>query len=122
MTFKRLLSLGTFVGFVLFSYGVVGAQTQTTPTTTAQPTTTSTNPRVVVTDNLSKPSTASSATSQPKTTTTAFGNHSVNVTENIPAGSNQTLENGKFYNVTTWDGSKWVTTRKWMPNSTKPNP
>ena len=121
MTFKRLLSLGTFAGFVLFSYGVVGAQTQTTPTTTAQPTTTSTNPRVVVTDNLSKPTTSATA-NQPKTTTTKIGNYNVNVSDNIPAGTNQTMENGKFYNVTTWDGSKWVTTRKWMPNPTKPNP
>ena len=120
MTFKRLLSLGTFVGCVLFLYSIAGAQTQTT-TTTAKPTTTSTNPRVVVTDNLSQPTTPSTA-AQPKTTTTKIGNYSVNVSDNIPAGSMQTMENGKFYNVTTWDGSKWVTTRKWMANPTKPNP
>ncbi|HYJ90527.1 MAG TPA: hypothetical protein VEV84_04410 [Pyrinomonadaceae bacterium] len=119
MTFKRLLSLGTFVGCVLFLYTIAGAQTTTT---TAQPTVTSTNPRVVITDNLSKPTTASPTAAQPKTTTTTFGNHSVSVTDNVTALPIQDTTNGKFFNVTTWDGSKWVTTRKWMPNPTKPNP
>jgi len=121
MTFKRLLSLGMFAACVLFSNAIAGAQTQTTTTTTAQPTTTSTNPRVVITDNLSLPTPAATA-AQPKTTTTTFGNHSVNVTDNVTAMPVQDTTNGKFFNVTKWDGSKWVTTRKWMPNPTTPNP
>jgi hypothetical protein len=75
----------------------------------------------VVTDNLSQP-TASATAAQPKTTTSTFGNHTVSVTDNVTAMPVQDTTNGKFYSVTKWDGSKWVTTRKWMPNPTKPNP
>ena len=115
-----------FVGFVLFSYGSAAAQqtTPTTTTTTATPTTTtSTNSRVVVTDNLAKPSTATtSATAKPTSSTTKIGNYNVNVTEGV---TGQNLENGKFLNITKWDGTKWVTKREWVPTSgstAKPNP
>jgi hypothetical protein len=126
MTFKRLSSLAMFVGFVLFSYAVgYGQQTTTTTTTpaTTSTTPTSTNPRVVVTDNLAKPATATTAaTNRPTTSTTKVGNFNINVTEGV---TGQDLENGKFLTITKWDGTKWVTKREWVPNNgtaAKPNP
>lgn len=123
MTFKRLSSLAMFVGVVLFSYAAANAQQTTPTTTTATPTTPTTNSRVVVTDNLAKPSTpATSQSTKPTTTTKTIGNYSVKVTEGV---TGQNLENGKFLTVTRWDGTKWVTKREWTPNNTpaaKPNP
>jgi len=119
MTIKRLSSLMMFLGFVLFSYALANAQETKTTTTT-----TSTNPRVVVTDNLAKPATATAETAKPTTTTTKFGNHSVNVTEGVTAQAAPSPESGKYYNVTKWDGTKWVTKREFMPNkpmAAKPN-
>ena len=115
-----------FFGVVLFSYAAANGQSTTTTTTT----TTSTNPRVVVTDNLSKPSTASTQATKPTTTTTKIGNYNVNVTEGVTAASptggmtGQNMENGKYLNITKWDGTKWVTKREWVPNNApvKPNP
>jgi len=107
-----------FVGCVLFSYAVADAQQTTTTTTTP-----TTNSRVVVTDNLAKPSTpASSQPSKPSTTSTKVGNYNINVTEGV---TGQNTDNGKFLTVTRWDGSKWVTKREWVPNNApavKPNP
>jgi hypothetical protein len=111
-----------FVGFVLFSYAAANAQ-QTTPTTTTTATPTSTNSRVIITDNLAKPSSPSTSESTKQTTTsTKIGNYSVNVTEGV---TGQNLENGKFLTITKWDGAKWVTKREWVPNgppASKPNP
>ena len=128
MKMKSFLNLGLFLAAVLFSYATVRAQntpptkptdTSTQPAKTTTTTSTSTNPRVVVTDNLNKPATAAAA--QPKTSMTKYGNYSVSVTDNVTAAPApaQSMENGKFFNVTTWDGTKWVTKRTWMPN--KPN-
>ena len=121
---KRLTSLAMLVGFVLLSYAAAAAQ-QTTPTTTTTTTTpsttTSTNSRVVITDNLAKPSTASTSQTTSPTTTKKIGNYSVNTTEGV---TGQNLENGKFLTVTKWDGTKWVTKREWVPNNAplvKPN-
>jgi hypothetical protein len=113
MKIKGFVNVGLILVAVLFSYAVANAQNPTSDKTTAtQPTTPS--HKVVVTDNLAKPETSNTqATSQPKTTTTKIGNYSVNVTENVQG---QSLENGKFYTVTTWDGTKWVSKRTWMPN------
>ena len=112
MRIKRLTSLGLFFVAVLFSYSTAKAQdTTTTPTT---------NPRVVVTDNLSKPATPATQTNRPAKTTTKVGNFSINVTEGV---TGQNLESGKYLTVTKWDGSKWVTKREWVPNGpvgTKP--
>jgi hypothetical protein len=114
MTIKRLSSLGLLAGVVLFSYAVAKAQDTTT---------TQSNSRVVVTDNLAKPAApATTQANKPTTTTTKIGNYSVNVTEGA-TGIN--LENGKFLTVTRWDGTRWVTKREWVPNTTpaaKPNP
>ena len=106
-----------FFGVVLFSYAAASAQQTTTTTTT------STNSRVVITDNLSKPSTPpANQSNAPTTKSTKIGNFSVNVTEGV---TGQNMENGKFLTVTKWDGTKWVTKREWVPNkaaATKPNP
>jgi hypothetical protein len=115
MITKGLASLTVLLGFVLFSCASANAQQTTT--------TENSNPRVVVTDNLAKPSTpANTQSTKPTTTTTKIGNFSVNVTEGV---TGQNLENGKFLTVTKWDGSKWVTKREWVPNGpvpAKPNP
>ena len=114
MTIRRLSGLALFAGVVLFSYASANAQdTTTTPTS---------NPRVVVTDNLSKPNTPSTEAVKPTTTTTKIGNYSVNVSEGV---TGQNLENGKFLTITKWDGTKWVTKRQFVPNgpaANKPNP
>jgi hypothetical protein len=111
-----------FAGFVLFSYAIADAQ-QTTTTTTTTTTTPTTNSRVVVTDNLAKPSTPSSnQPSTPVTNTKKIGNYNVNVTEGV---TGQNMDNGKFLTITRWDGTKWVTKREWVPNNApaaKPNP
>lgn len=96
-----------FFGIVLFSYAAANAQ-ETTPAT--QPTT---KPQVVVTDPLANPPAADQQAAKPTSTSKKFGNYSVNVTETV-TGVN--LENGKYYTVTKWDGTKWVTKREWMPN------
>lgn len=44
-----------------------------------------------------------------------FGNHAVNVTENV---AGQAYEGGKWFVVTTWDGTKWVSKRVWYANKT----
>lgn len=122
MTFKRLSSLAMLVSFVLFSYALADGQ-QTTTTTTTTTTTPTTNSRVVVTDNLAKPSApTTNQPSTPATNTKKIGNYNVNVTEGV---TGQNMDNGKFLTITRWDGSKWVTKREWVPNNApaaKPNP
>lgn len=49
---------------------------------------------------------AKKAASETKT----FGNHTVNVSENI---AEKSYEEGKYYTVTTWDGTKWVSKKVW---------
>jgi hypothetical protein len=97
----------------LFSYAIAAAQDT--------PTTTSTNPRVVVTDNLAKPTTPPT-TAQPTagaTKSTTVGKFTISVKEGV-TGMN--MENGKYVTVTKWDGSKWVSKREWIANPPKPNP
>jgi hypothetical protein len=114
---KRIRNIALVCAVVLFSYAAAAAQdtTSTTPTK---------NPRVVVTDNLAKPTTPSSST-QPTagtTKTTKVGNFSINITEGV---TGQNMENGKYVTVTKWDGSKWVSKREWVQNTppaSKPNP
>ena len=42
--------------------------------------------------------------------TKKFGNTAVRVTENV---AGQPYEGGKYFMVTTWDGTKWVSKRVW---------
>ena len=39
-----------------------------------------------------------------------FGNQAVRVTENVAGDA---YEGGKYFTVTTWDGTKWVSKRVW---------
>lgn len=74
--------------------------------------------KVVVTDGLEKAADktadATSATAKAVgSKTKSFGNHAVTVTDNVTA---TTTQEGKYYSVTTWDGTKWVTKRTFYPN------
>jgi hypothetical protein len=136
MKIKGFINAGLILVAVLFSYAIANAQNQTPTKKTTTPDKTTTNTtadqpampthKVVVTDNLAKPDASNAqAANQAKTTTKKIGNYSVNVTDNVQG---QSMENGKFYTVTTWDGTKWVSKRTWMPNPgtaaapAKPNP
>ena len=74
--------------------------------------------KVVVTDGLAKAADktgdAASATGKAVgSTTKSFGNHAVTVTENVAA---TTVKKGKYYSVTAWDGTKWVTKKTFYPD------
>ena len=112
MRTKGLFSVVAFVAFVLFSYGSASAQETEKPKSDAP----ATNPRVVVTDSLAETAKAKEAATAAKpapTTTKSFGNHAVTVTEGVVG---QTMQNGKWYTVTTWDGTKWVSKRTFFPD------
>ena len=136
MKTKGFMNAALILAAVLFSYGAVRAQ-DPTPAKPAANDAPAPKHKVVVTDNLAKPDTAATpATNQAKTSSKSYGNYSVNVSDNVQAQPNslgQSLENGKFYTVTSWDGTKWVSKRTWMANKpgatptsttapTKPNP
>ena len=42
--------------------------------------------------------------------TKSFGSHTVNVSEDI---ADKAVEGGKYFTVTTWDGTKWVSKKVW---------
>ena len=74
--------------------------------------------KVIVTDGLAKAADktedAASATGKAVgSTTKSFGKHAVTVTENVAA---TTVKKGKYYSVTAWDGTKWVTKRTFYPD------
>jgi hypothetical protein len=69
--------------------------------------------KVVVTDGLEKAADktgdAAAATGKAvKSTSKTIGHHTVNVTEDVAGDA---YEGGKYYMVTTWDGTKWVSKR-----------
>ena len=112
MRTKGLFSVAAFFAFVLLSYGSVSAQEADKPKTD----TAASNPRVVVTDSIADAAKAKEAATAPKpapTTTKSFGNHAVTVTEGVVG---QTIQKGKWYTVTTWDGTKWVSKRTFFPD------
>lgn len=112
MRTKGLFSVVAFFAFVLLSYGNAAAQEVEKPKTD----TTASNPRVVVTDTLAETAKAKDAATAPKpapSTTKSFGNHAVTVTEGVVG---QTMQSGKWYTVTTWDGTKWVSKRTFFPD------
>lgn len=74
--------------------------------------------RVVVTDNLKNTADENKAApivlaEKPSSITKTFGTNTVSVTGDI---TGQSYENGKWFLVTKWDGSKWVSKREWFPN------
>ena len=136
MKIKVFINAGLILVAVLFSCAAVRAQ-DPTPAKPAADDAPAPKHKVVVTDNLAKPEAAAlPAATQSKTSSKSYGNYSVNVSDNVQvqqSAQGQSLENGKFYTVTSWDGTKWVSKRTWMPNKpgaaaptaaapTKPNP
>jgi hypothetical protein len=116
MTTKGFLAMAIFFAAVLFSYDTVNAQETTKPA--AEPA--AKKNRVVVTDPFDKPAPAATeSTPAPKSTAQQFGNYSVKVTESV---SGQNFENGKWFTVTKWDGTKWVSKRTFFPNKEASKP
>lgn len=120
MTINRLAGLMVFLVAVLFSYSSVNAQvvdkTKDAASKAADVTVDSAKKvSVVVTDNLKTAAdkTADAAKPVVKSTKT-FGTHTVSLTENISGEPER--EGGKYYNVSTWDGTKWVSKRTWFPD------
>ena len=114
----RTLSIAVMVAaFVLFSYTALNAQVvdkAKDAAVKAKDITVDTTKKmgVVVTDNLDKAADKTAeATKTAASSTKSFGNHAVNVTENVVG---QSYEGGKWAVVTTWDGTKWVSKRTWF--------
>lgn len=94
--------------FVFVAYGAAAAQDKQTANDTAndQPK----KVKVVVTDGLmtAADKTADAAATVPdkaKKTAKSFGNKTVEVTENVVG---ETIKQGRYYTVKTWDGAKWI--------------
>ena len=124
MKINRLAGLMMFLVVVLFSYSVTNAQvvdkTKEAAAKTKDVTVDTTKKvSVVVTDNLKtaadKTADAAGAAVKPVVKSSqTFGSHTVSLTENITGEPERS--GGKYYGVTTWDGSKWVTKRTWFPD------
>lgn len=108
---------------VLFSCSSVMAQDAAKTKETAAPikeakTEAVSTTRVVVTDNLKNTIEANKGgaivtSEKPSSMTKTFGTNTVSVTGDV---AGQSYENGKWFMVTKWDGSKWVSKREWFPN------
>lgn len=134
MKVNALLGFLAFAAMVLFSYSTANAQnevkTKDVVTKTADNVANPAKPAtktvveptnkhaVVVTDNLTsttdKTNDATTSTgSSVKTKSQTIGKTTITVTDNVVG---QTYEGGKWLNVTSWDGTKWVSKREWFPN------
>ena len=51
-----------------------------------------------------------SGTKKAASETKTFGSHTVSVSENV---AEKAVEGGKYFTVTTWDGTKWVSKKVW---------
>lgn len=121
MKYKGLLSVLAVALTVLFAYGQANAQVPEPVKDAAGKTKDVTvdaakKTKVIVTDGLEKAADktgdAASATAKAaKSTTKTIGNHAVTVTDNVVA---ETKKDGKWFMVTTWDGTKWVSKRTWI--------
>src|SRR5690348_12184019 len=121
MKINRLAGLMVFLVAVLFSYSVANAQVvdktkDTTMKTKDATATTASKPTVVVTDNLKTAAdkTADTASKPTVKSSQTFGTHTVSLTENVTG--EPVREGGKYYNVSTWDGTKFVSKRTWFPD------
>jgi hypothetical protein len=124
MKINRLAGLMMFFAVVLFSYSMTNAQvvdkTKEAATKTKDVTVDTTKKvSVVVTDNLKtaadKTADAAGAVAKPVVKSSqTFGSRTVSLVENITGEPERS--GGKYYSVTTWDGSKWVTKRTWFPD------
>jgi hypothetical protein len=119
MKAKLLTAIFVLAGMVLISYTTANAQVVDATKDAASKAKdvtvkTTTKTAVVVTDALetAKDKTVDTA-KQAKTSTKSFGNNAVTVTDNV---AGQTYEGGRWFVVSTWDGTKWVGKRTWFPD------
>lgn len=100
MKINKLLKFALTFAVVLFAYNFANAQEQEPVKDTAS------KIKVVVTDALEKTvDVAKDVADTTKKTAKSFGRHAVEVTEGV-VGKAQ--EQGRYYTVKTWDGTKWV--------------
>ena len=121
MKYKGFLSVLALSLVVLFAYGQGNAQVPDAVKDAAGKTKdvtvdTAKKTRVVVTDGLKtaadKTGDAASATAgAAKSTSKTIGHHTVTVTDNVVG---EVKKDGKWFTVTTWDGTKWVSKRTWI--------
>ena len=125
MKAKRFVTLLVFFVAVLLSYSASYGQivdktndTANKPKATSVPTS---KPTVVISDNIDKSSAnaAGTTTSKPASTSKTFGSHTLSITDNV---TGQSYEGGRWFTVTKWDGSKWVSKREWFPNKKTATP
>jgi hypothetical protein len=112
--FLRLLSISSFV---FIAYTSVSAQDPPVVKETADA---AKKVKVVVTDGLEKAAVktkdaAMVVTEKAKAVTKSFGNNTVVVTENVSGEATSPVEGGRYYTVTTWDGSRWVSKQVLFP-------
>ena len=121
MKYKGFLSVAAFSLTVLFAYGQANAQVPEAVKDAAGKTKDVTvdaakKTKVVVTDGLAKAAdktgdAASATASAAKSTSKTIGHHTVTVTDNVVG---EVRKDGKWFTVTTWDGTKWVSKRTWI--------
>jgi hypothetical protein len=113
--FLRLLSISSFV---FIAYTAASAQDTPVVKETADA---AKKVRVVVTDGLEKAvvktkDAALVVGEKGKAATRSFGTNTLVVTENITSEAKGTTpEGGRYYTVTTWDGSRWVSKQVLYP-------
>jgi hypothetical protein len=121
---NRLAGLMVFLAVVLFSYYSANAQVVDKAKAAASKTKdvtvdTAKKTSVVVTDALKtaadKTEDAAGAVAKPVVKSSqTFGSHTVSLTENITG--EPVREGGRYYMVSTWDGTKFVSKRTWFPD------
>ena len=121
MKYKGFLSVLVLALVVLFAYGQGNAQVPEVVKDAAGKTKdvtvdTAKKTKVIVTDGLEKAADktedAASATAKAaKSTSKTIGHHTVTVTDNVVG---EVKKDGKWFVVTTWDGTKWVSKRTWI--------
>jgi len=121
MKYKGFLSVLALSLTVLFAYGQANAQVPEKVKDAAGKTKDVTvdaakKTKVIVTDGLEKAAdktgdAASATASAAKSTSKTIGHHTVTVTDNVVG---EVRKDGKWFTVTTWDGTKWVSKRTWI--------
>ena len=121
MKYKGFATVLVLALVVLFGYGQANAQVPEVVKDAAGKTKdvtvdTAKKTKVIVTAGLEKAADktgdAASATAKgAKSTTKTIGNHAVTITDNVVG---EVKKDGKWFTVTTWDGTKWVSKRTWI--------
>jgi hypothetical protein len=112
--FLRLLSISSFVFIAYTSASAQDAPVVKETKEAAKKVT------VVVTDGLEKAAVKTKdaalvVTEKAKAATKSFGTNTLVVTENISGEAKAPAEGGRYYTVTTWDGSRWVSKQVLFP-------